>query len=116
VAVDYPKGFARRFLEEAASYGHAWANLDLDSGEIDYIEDPSDSADDEVSTATARVAIADKDLEPVWGDLVSEARSFYPSLPIEESVGALLSVIIEEFVLTNYTPAPRFFSLAQILR
>jgi hypothetical protein len=40
----------------------------------------------------------------------------YPSLQVEDGVASILSVIIEEFLLTTYNPAPRFFTVAQILR
>jgi hypothetical protein len=114
--MDYPDGFARRFLEQAAKYGHAWANVDLDAGEIDYVNTLDDASDPEVSDANARVQITDSEIEPAWEDLIGEARSFYPSLPIEQGVYALLSVIIEETLLTNYLPPPRVFTIGQILR
>jgi hypothetical protein len=115
VRVDYPYGFARRFLDQAARYGHAWANVDLDVGEIDYVEDPSDTTDDDVNTASARISVTDTDLQPAWDRLVREALAFYPSLRIEEGAATILSVCIEEFPLTNNEPAPRFFTVSQIL-
>ncbi|HEX4443563.1 MAG TPA: hypothetical protein VHZ81_08330 [Galbitalea sp.] len=106
MAGDFPPGFARRFLEYARTAGPAWANIDLELGEIDYLDD-----DPEFS---ARLHVDDRGLIPTWPSLGREARAFYPRLSDEEGAMVMLTVSIEEFLRTNYSAQPRYFAIEQV--
>ena len=102
--IQYPSGFASRFLEWARAAGPGWGNVDAERGELNYVDD-----DGRVS---ARIRIDDEGLIPRWRGLVGEGRALFPRLSDEERAMVMLSLSIEEFVLTTDDPRqPRYFTL-----
>jgi hypothetical protein len=105
---EYPVGFAQRFLDWAGTAGPARANIDLELREIDFV--------DEYRESDARLRIDDDGLKPAWTRLIGEARGFYPQISAEEGAMTMLTVSIEEFLRTNYSAKPRYFTIEEILR
>jgi hypothetical protein len=105
--VEYPTGFARRFLDWARTAGPAWANIDVELGEIDYVDDAPEHS--------ARIHLDDEGLMPKWPSLLREGRAFYPRLSGEEGAMVMLTVGIEEFLRTTNDPRePRYFMIQQL--
>ena len=116
--MDYPSGFAQRFLMRLVDFGPAWANMDLQTGRIDLVSEDDDgrtNANDEDAPVSARIIVNDAGIQPHWLGLVEEATVFYPRMPVEEGVISMLATIIDEYTATGYTPPPRLFNVSQIL-
>jgi hypothetical protein len=115
--MDYPTGFAQRFLRWADAFGGGWANADFDAGQIDFFSEyDRDSADGRSAPIGARLIVDDVGLAPFWEELAHEAKGSYPELLIEDAAMTMLAVDIDEFLSTNYSPAPRIFLIAEVLR
>jgi hypothetical protein len=113
--MDYPAGFAQRFLRWADAFRGGWANADFDAGQIDFVSE-YDRDGGNGRTIGARLLVDDVGLAPYWEGLAREATGSYPELRIEDAAMTMLAVDIEEFLSTNYSPAPRFFLITEVLR
>jgi hypothetical protein len=109
--MNYPNGFAERFLNYMNANSHLNIGIDSDGGWIDY---PAEGDDGDVKFG-GRVYVADDQLRAAYEAISIHASHFYPDVSGEEATMAMLALSIWEIVGNETQLGPKNFMVEHIV-